>query len=261
MLPLQSLHWKNYLRPLSLFMRNSIPAGSTPHQDAFSLIELLVTVAIIAILASMLLPTLARAREAGRAALCMNNMRQFSIGVATYTLDFYGHLPSFRDWLDNHVKNSRDAGNLMSGTLYPYIKAKGPYLCPTDKLELSSRKRIPAPSSGFGFVNKPRDYSYGMSCGICHVTELATFKEPVKTMVFMEAFLATNDYSGQVGPMGEIRTISLRHINRGHVLFADSHVVKMGKAEYDKRSKTKRFWFPTDDTSGPRGMNFGGGLQ
>lgn len=55
--------------------------------------------------------------------------------------------------------------------------------------------------------------------------------------------------------------MATRHINRGHVLFGDGHVVKMGQKEYDKVDKTKIFWFPTDDTRGPNGMNFGGGLQ
>ena len=42
---------------------------------------------------------------------------------------------------------------------------------------------------------------------------------------------------------------------------ADSHVATMGKKEYDQVDKTKRFWFPTDDTSGPNGMNFGSNLR
>ncbi|HEX5399113.1 MAG TPA: prepilin-type N-terminal cleavage/methylation domain-containing protein [Verrucomicrobiae bacterium] len=58
-----------------------------PRRSGFTLIELLVVIAIIAILAALLLPVLAAAKERGRRAECMNNLKQLGIGALTYVGD------------------------------------------------------------------------------------------------------------------------------------------------------------------------------
>ena len=222
---------------------------------AFTLIELLVVIAIIAILAGLLLPGLAHAKGAGRAAVCSSNVRQMGLGSMTYSMDNRGHLPSFRNWLYLKV------GDLTTGTLYPYLQSRSVYLCPTDQGEIASKKKIVAPDSGFGNAHAKRDYSYAMNCGLCHVNDVGVFVSPAETMMYMEALMATNDYSGQAGPTFGDHTLSLRHNDRGHYLMSDLHVEKMRKQPSIEIEKKKRFWFPTEDTTGPNGMQMGAGLQ
>ena len=236
----------------------NLTGGRLAWRRAFTLIELLVVIAIIAVLAGLLLPALSKAKESGRNISCVNNLRQTAIASTTYALDHNGHLPSFLTWL--YTK----PGDLTSGRLYPYLSAKTVYVCPTDKLGLASKKTaatFAGPAALFANSNHKRDYSYAMNCGICHATDLAFFREPSKTLMYMEGDLGPNDYSGQVGPAFVSRAMAFRHNNRGNMIMSDVHVERMGHTNYDRVAISKRFWFPTDDLSGFNGMSLGASLK
>ncbi len=224
---------------------------------AFTLIELLVVIAIVAILAALLLPALSKAKESSRSAVCLSNLRQLGLASATYSLDQNGRLPWFLNWL--YTKR----GDLTTGRLFPYLNSKGIYLCPTDKIYLSEKKRPPgqaAPTSPFGGNSAPRDYTYAMNCCICHATDPSQFLAPSQTLLFMEANLDRNDYSGQVGPALVSHALAVLHNGWGHLMMSDLHLETLNATNAVKIEKSKRFWFPTTDTTGYNGMQFGNGL-
>ncbi|MEN9359231.1 MAG: hypothetical protein RL095_766 [Verrucomicrobiota bacterium] len=66
-------------------------------KKTFTLIELLVVVAIIGILASMLLPALARSKASAKQALCLNNLKQIHLWTSLYADDNDGFAPPASD--------------------------------------------------------------------------------------------------------------------------------------------------------------------
>jgi prepilin-type processing-associated H-X9-DG protein/prepilin-type N-terminal cleavage/methylation domain-containing protein len=64
---------------------------------AFTLVELLVVIGIIAMLIGILLPALGRARETSKRVVCLSNLRQMAVAAQTYANNYKGHYP-FAIW-------------------------------------------------------------------------------------------------------------------------------------------------------------------
>src|SRR5262249_33021952 len=73
----------------------ALRARPTIGKAAFTLIELLVVIAIISILASIMLPALARAKAAGKKTSCLNNVRQIGLVYQGFLADNGDRFPAY----------------------------------------------------------------------------------------------------------------------------------------------------------------------
>jgi prepilin-type N-terminal cleavage/methylation domain-containing protein/prepilin-type processing-associated H-X9-DG protein len=103
----------------------------------FTLIELLVVIGIIAILASLLFPVFASARERGRTASCSSNLHQIGLALHNYADDWDLTLPSYYGEVENVA-----APDLWKLSLTHYLKMLDVWRCPSNPV-------------GFG---RPEDY-------------------------------------------------------------------------------------------------------
>ena len=116
------------------------------------MIEMLVVIAIIAILASLLLPAISKAQARGKQTGCLNNLKQLALAAQLYAADHDGRLaenfPEGQNsnvWVLGSMTGWNTATNdllIRQGKLFPYASQLATYHCPSDVSQMRGFPRV-----------------------------------------------------------------------------------------------------------------------
>jgi prepilin-type N-terminal cleavage/methylation domain-containing protein len=215
----------------------------TPRARAFTLVELLVVIGIIAVLIGILIPVLGRARDQANKTACMSNIRQVMIGFTMYAnnnkdkcpfgarLDNPGGVDLPEDWV--HWRQGINGEGLNSSAIAPFLSGKGEGLknilrCPSDRGEdrITSTTGQYAYSFTMNMYFEPREGFYPAEGG--PPIRLSATKAAAEKILLAEenertindGFWAPGNYAGGMSPTDPVAGwvvnwdwLSIRHDN------------------------------------------------
>lgn len=218
------------------------------HQRAFSLVELLISVSVIAMLLAILLPSLAGARDQAKSAVCASNIRQIALANLMYAQDDNDRLcPGAADFLHNLHRwhGARDRVNQpfdsARGPITPYLGPDGRIRrCPSFRGFDDGTAAFEAGSGAYGYNNAFLGVELQPFSGDLYTLRtdrggaaLDRVGHPSETLMFADAAFAADrliEYSfaePRFFPTSGWRadpSVHFRHSSAANIAWTDGHV-------------------------------------